>query len=208
VDELVGVVKTEVCRLNGVLESFRNFANLQRLTLQPTDALGVVENVLRLIRPQAAEQRVAITLLHPETDLPLVPLDAEKLEQALLNLVINALEAMPKGGRLTLRVTAAKGELFVSVQDSGPGIPTDIRPNLFQPYFSTKQSGSGMGLALSEKLISQHGGQIGFRTGPDGTTFEITLPLERRGASGGFPPQPPQETAAHERQALSHPDRG
>src|SRR5260370_42258198 len=90
-------LKTEVCRLNGVLESFRSFAHLQHLSFQPTDALGVVENAIRLIRPQAAEQQVQITLLHPETALPLVPLDAEKLEQALLNLGINALEAMPGG---------------------------------------------------------------------------------------------------------------
>jgi signal transduction histidine kinase len=183
VDELVGVLKTEVCRLNGVLESFRSFANLQRLTLQPTDALGVVEKVLRLIRPQAAEQGVTITLLHPEMELPTVPLDAEKFEQALLNLVINALEAMPEGGRLTVRATVAGAELRVSVQDSGPGIPVEIRPNLFQPYFTTKDRGSGMGLALSEKLIGQHGGNIGYRTGAEGTTFEITIPLDRRNGS-------------------------
>jgi two-component system sensor histidine kinase HydH len=180
VDELVGVLKTEVCRLNGVLESFRSFANLQHLTIQPTDALEVVENAIRLIRPQAAEQRVQITLLHPEKELPAAPLDAEKFEQAVLNLIINALEAMPEGGRLTVGASVADGELRVTVQDSGPGIPPEIRPNLFQPYFSTKDRGSGMGLALSEKLISQHGGRIGYRTGPEGTTFDIAIPLERR----------------------------
>jgi signal transduction histidine kinase len=180
VDELVGVLKTEVCRLNGVLESFRSFANLQHLTIQPTDALEVVEHALRLIRPQATEQRVTIALLHPEKELPTVPLDAEKFEQVLLNLVINALEAMPAGGHLTVAATVVDGELRVSVQDSGPGIPPEIRPNLFQPYFSTKDRGSGMGLALSEKLISQHGGRIDYRTGSDGTTFDIAIPLEQR----------------------------
>jgi two-component system sensor histidine kinase HydH len=180
VDDLVEVLKTEVCRLNGVLESFRTFANLQNLTIQPTDALEVVENAIRLIRPQAAEQRVAITLLHPEKELPPVPLDADKFEQAVLNLVINALEAMPAGGHLTVSATVADGEFRLSVQDSGPGIPPEIRANVFQPYFSTKDKGSGMGLALSEKLVSQHGGHIGYRTGPKGTTFDITIPLEPR----------------------------
>jgi two-component system sensor histidine kinase HydH len=183
VDELVGVLKTEVCRLTGVLESFRSFANLQHLAIQPTDALGVVENAIRLIRPQAAEQRVTITLLDPDEELPTVPLDAEKFEQAVLNLLINALEAMPEGGRLTVGTAVMDGELRLSVQDSGPGIPPEIRPNLFQPYFSTKEKGSGMGLALSEKLVSQHGGHIGYRTGPEGTTFEVTIPLERRNGS-------------------------
>jgi two-component system sensor histidine kinase HydH len=183
VDELVGVLKTEVCRLNGVLESFRSFANLQHLTVQPTDALEVVENAIRLIRPQAAEQRVEIRLLHPDKEMPPVPLDAEKFEQAVLNLVINALEAMPEGGQLTLHVTLADREFRVSIHDSGPGIPPEIRPHVFQPYFSTKDRGSGMGLALSEKLINQHGGHIGFRTGPEGTTFDITIPLEGRNGS-------------------------
>jgi two-component system sensor histidine kinase HydH len=183
VDELVGVLKTEVCRLNGVLESFRSFANLSHLTIQSTDALDVVEKAIRLIRPQAAEQGITITLLHPEKELPPVPLDAEKFEQAVLNLVINALEAMPEGGRLTIATTVADDELRVSIQDSGSGIPPDIQPNLFQPYFSTKEKGSGMGLALSEKLISQHGGRLGYQTGPEGTTFEIAIPLEARNGS-------------------------
>jgi signal transduction histidine kinase len=183
VDEMVGVLKTEVCRLNGVLEGFRSFASLQSLTVQPTDALEVVEKTLRLIRPQAAEQHVQITLLHPEKELPPVPLDPEKFEQAVLNLVINALEAMPEGGQLRVRATVTGGEFQVSVQDSGPGIPSEVQRSVFQPYFSTKSKGSGMGLALSEKLIGQHGGHIGYRTGAEGTTFDITIPLEQRNGS-------------------------
>jgi two-component system, NtrC family, sensor histidine kinase HydH len=183
VDELVAVLKTEVFRLNGVLESFRTFANLSHLTIQPTDALNVVEKAIRLIRPQAAEQGIIITLLHAEKELPPAPLDAEKFEQAVLNLIINALEAMPEGGRLTIATTVADNELRVAIQDSGSGIPPDIQPSLFQPYFSTKEKGSGMGLALSEKLISQHGGRIGYQTGSGGTTFEIAIPLEGRNGS-------------------------
>ncbi len=184
VEELVGVLKTEICRLNGVLESFRSFANLQHLSMQPTDALGVVENAIRLIRPQAAEQRVQITLLHPETELPLVLLDAEKFEQAVLNLVINALEAMPQGGRLMISANVVDGGFRVSIQDSGPGIPPEVQPNLFRPYFSTKSKGSGMGLALSEKLIGQHGGHIDYRTGPEGSAFDIIVPLPERNGNG------------------------
>jgi PAS domain S-box-containing protein len=177
VDEMVGVIKTEVCRLNGVLESFRSFAHLQHLSLAPTDALGILENAIRLIRPQAAEQKVRITLLHPDTELPRVPLDAEKFEQAVLNLVINALEAMPEGGTLAVSAAVVDGVFRVSVQDSGPGIPAEVQKNLFLPYFSTKTKGSGMGLALSEKLIAQHGGRIQYRTSAEGTTFDITVPL-------------------------------
>jgi nitrogen-specific signal transduction histidine kinase len=178
-DELVAVLKTEVCRLNGVLESFRTFANLQHLTLEPTDALAVVDNVIRLVHPQSAAQGVRITLLHPESELPPVRLDAAKFEQAVLNLVINALEAMPEGGSLSLNAGVVDGEFRLAVKDSGPGISPDVQKNLFQPYFSTKSKGTGIGLALSEKLIGQHGGHIEFQTGAAGTTFTVTVPLEQ-----------------------------
>ena len=179
VGDLVGVLKTEVYRLNGVLDSFRSFANLQHLAVQPTDALGVLENTIRLVRPQAAQQQVEVALSHPDVAFPLMPLDAEKFEQALLNLVINALEAMPAGGKLTVSANVLDGWFQVEVTDTGAGIPPEIQKNLFQPYFSAKSTGTGMGLALSEKLISQHGGHIDYRTGPTGTTFRISVPLEQ-----------------------------
>src|SRR5260370_8321185 len=88
-------LKTEVCRLNGVLESFRSFAHLQHLSFQPPDALGILENAVRLMRPQAAEQRDQLTLLDPQKELPRVPLDGENSDQPALNLSINTLHPLP-----------------------------------------------------------------------------------------------------------------
>ena len=178
VDELLGVVKSEVLRLNGVLESFRDFASLQRLSMRRTDAVLVLEEVARLIRPQADQQHVEIALEAPAEGLPRVPLDVEKFKQAVLNLLINALEAMPERGTLKLVAKTRDGELLVEVSDTGHGIPPEIQQSLFKPYFSTKPRGTGMGLALTEKLVSQHGGRIDFRTSPKGTTFRIAIPLE------------------------------
>ena len=178
VEELIGVVKSEVLRLNGVLESFRDFASLQRLAVQPADVDALLGDVARLIAPQAGQQHVEIAVESPATDLPRVPLDVEKIKQGVLNLVINALEAMPDGGSLVLSAAARDGELIIEVSDSGPGIPPEIQPSLFKPYFSTKAQGTGMGLALTEKLVGQHGGRIEFRTDPRGTTFSIAIPLE------------------------------
>ncbi|MGP0066586.1 MAG: two-component system sensor histidine kinase NtrB [Isosphaeraceae bacterium] len=178
VDELIGVVKSEVLRLNGVLESFRDFASLQSLTVRPADIFVVLEEVSQLIGPQAAEQHVEVSLLGPDAGLPRVPLDLEKIKQAVLNLVINALEAMPGGGGLVMEASVRGSELLVEISDTGPGIPPEIQKDLFKPYFSTKTRGTGMGLALTEKLIGQHGGRIDLRTGPGGTTFCISIPLE------------------------------
>jgi hypothetical protein len=92
---------------------------------------------------------------------------------------------MPGGGELTLAVRAADDTVQVEVADSGPGIPPEVREDLFKPYVSTKRQGTGIGLALAEKLVSQHGGQITYQTGPDGTTFRISLPAPSRGKPGG-----------------------
>lgn len=179
VAECVGVIKTEVYRLNGVLESFRTFANLQQLVLQSTDVLEVVANVIRLIEPQAAQQQIRLRFARPHKELPRAQLDTDKFEQAVLNLVINALEAMPDGGQLTITVTDEGDTFRVVIEDSGAGIPPEVQRNLFRPYFSTKSKGSGIGLALSEKFISQHQGHITYRTDNNGTTFEIAIPFEQ-----------------------------
>jgi signal transduction histidine kinase len=160
------------------LEGFRNFASLQRLNLQPLDAMEVLDEAVRLVGPQAANQGVEIVCSRPEADLPLLSLDSQKFQQALLNLLINALEAMPTGGKLRLRAFLENAHLIVEVADTGAGISPELGKNLFKPYFSTKTQGTGMGLALTEKLIGQHGGQVDFRSGTQGTTFRITLPLE------------------------------
>jgi signal transduction histidine kinase len=178
VDELIGVVKSEILRLNGVLNSFRDFASLHRLTLRPTDLVDLLKDTVRLIGPQALQQHVEVTLRHPDASLVRVSLDGDKLKQAVLNLVINALEAMPDGGKLLLDASARDGELHVEVSDTAPGIAQEIQQDLFKPYSSTKSRGTGMGLALAEKVVSQHGGRIAYRTGPLGTTFSIAIPLD------------------------------
>jgi two-component system, NtrC family, sensor histidine kinase HydH len=177
VDEMIGVLKTEVHRLNGVLESFHDFASLRSLVKRPTDICAVLEEIIRLFSPQAEQQGVRINLRQPEMDLPRVMLDAEKFKQAILNLVINALEAMPSGGELFLNASTGNGELLIEVADTGSGIPVEIQHEVFRPYFSTKDRGTGMGLALTEKLIGQHEGRIDLKSGPGGTAFTIAVPL-------------------------------
>lgn len=187
VDELIGVLKSEIRRLIGVLDSFRDFASLQRLSIEPADVYETLNETMLLIGPQAVQQNVDVTLRPLDRPLPQVPLDIDKFKQTILNLVINALEAMPEGGRLSLGASVRDGEIAVEVSDTGFGIPPEIQPDLFKPYLSTKARGTGMGLALAQKAISQHGGRIEFRTGPLGTTFCISLPLEPAAGADGQP---------------------
>jgi PAS domain S-box-containing protein len=175
--DMLGVVKAEVRRLSAILESFRDFASLERLAVRHVDVIAVLENVVRLMRPQAAQQAVVLELEPARGPLPRADLDAEKLEQAVLNLVLNSLDAMPNGGRLTVSAGVDEARLRVVVRDTGPGIPPDVQDHIFRPYFSTKERGIGMGLALVEKLVRQHQGDVNFQTGPAGTAFRINLPL-------------------------------
>ncbi len=178
VDELLGVLKTEVTRLGGVLETFRDFAAFRTLVVQPSDVMELVDKAVRLVRPQADKQNVRIALMQPEPVLPAMSLDPVKFEQVLLNLIINALEAMPKGGELTIRVSGSDDQLRVDVADTGCGIPPEVQRRIFDPYFTTKSDGVGIGLAWCEKIVQQHQGQIEFETGPKGTTFKVTIPIE------------------------------
>lgn len=176
VAEQVAVLKAEVRRLNNKLESFRDFANLEHLRLEPIDVNELPAEVARLIGPQAEAQGVRLEVRRPEGSTALLSVDPGKLQQALLNLVLNALEAMPGGGVLTLETASTDEVARVLVKDSGPGIPPEIHDMIFHPYFSTKDRGTGIGLAFADKLVRQHRGQLSFRTGPGGTTFTISLP--------------------------------
>ena len=179
IDEFVGVLRTEITRICGVLEEFRNFASVSSSAKAPTDPKGVLQRIVHLIRPQAESQTVSVTVEQPAPELPQISLDAAKFEQVLLNLIVNALAAMPDGGVLTVRTAVADQELRIGISDTGQGIPDEFRSRVFEPYFTTKSEGTGMGLALSEKIVAEHGGNIEFRTSTEGTVFEIVLPLDQ-----------------------------
>jgi signal transduction histidine kinase len=191
------VLQPQANRLNHVLAGFWDYAQLRSLTVQPTDVVAVLERVIHLLRPEAERQRVRVELRRTAAPLLAVPLDPEKFEEAVWNLAINALEAMPEGGDLLIDVDD-DGRLSVCVSDSGPGIPAEIQANIFKPYFSTKSRGTGLGLALIEKLVGQHHGGVDCRTGPVGTSFHITFPLDDRGRS----------RADDGRKPIPHPGRG
>ncbi len=198
--ELIGVLKAETDRLNNALDGFWHYARIEGLAVQWADAMAILERVVQLIRPQAERQGVRVELRRPPAPPGDVPLDPEKFQQAVWNLAINALEAMPAGGELVLEAADDDGTFSVVVTDTGPGIPAEIREDIFKPYFSTKSHGTGLGLALTEKVVGQHRGGIACRTGPGGTSFRLAFPLACEDGEGAG--------NANGRGPLPHPDRG
>jgi signal transduction histidine kinase len=184
--EFLDIIVEEVNRLNKIVSQFLDYARPYRGDQTPLDVNDVVRKTLHLLEKQEERSRVEIATNLVE-GLPPVRADAEQLRQVFLNLAINALQAMPQGGRLTVSTSlrrstrrgAAAAFLEVRFRDTGPGIPTSDMRNLFIPFFTTKEKGTGLGLPISQRIIENHGGMIEPRSQPGaGATFTVLLPVE------------------------------
>lgn len=175
--QMLAVIKAEVSRIGRVLESFRDFAAIDSLNLGSVDLAELINQQLELVRPTAQRQRVILKWQSTAQNLPVVIGDQVRLEQVLLNLLLNSLEAMPDGGYIEVRAYPAGESVVVQVKDSGTGIPPELHDQVFEAYFTTKGSGTGLGLAMCDKIMRQHDGSLTFYSSGRGTTFEMTLPI-------------------------------
>jgi signal transduction histidine kinase len=174
--EVVSEMRHQVQRLTHTMESLLSFARPPKARLRSTEVNPTLEKVLFLIRQQCRGTQVEV---RPDLaiDLPPVLADPSQLEQVVLNLCLNAVQAMTgRGGLLTVSSRRGEGHVAIEVADTGPGIPADLRASIFKPFFTTKREGNGLGLAISARIVAEHGGHIGYRCPPEGgTTFTITL---------------------------------
>ena len=176
--EPTALAQKEIERLTTLLNEFLIFARPPELHSQEHDVVAIVRQVADLER-LAVEQRGASLELSADPAPLLAEVDAAKLHQLVLNLVRNAGEAVSAGGHVRIRVGAPDGCCQIAVQDDGPGIPDQVRSRIYEPFFSTKEGGTGLGMSIVHSLVSLHGGSIGLETGPHGTTFEVSLPRRR-----------------------------
>jgi two-component system, NtrC family, sensor kinase len=186
---LVTSLSNEVDRLSEITETYLRFVRLPKPKLEREDLGALASSVLEFSRGELSLAQIKLELAIPP-DLPEALIDESQIRQALLNLVRNAKEAMPEGGRIRVEVSALDaGWLRLSVADSGPGISAENLGKIFDPFFSTKDKGTGLGLALVQQIVSEHGGRIEVDLPPDGgTVFSLVLPLAGRAdpaAAGG-----------------------
>lgn len=177
-------IKEEIARLNRTVTDFLSLGRPPHLKLREMDARSLVEDVMSLVRAQAEQQGVRLAIEKTagsdgQAYDTHIHGDAEQLKTCLSNLAINAVHAMPEGGALTITLRPQRSNVKIEVIDTGHGIPPEAMEHIFEPYFSTKETGTGLGLALTKKLIEDHGGQITVisKVGV-GTTFTATLPRE------------------------------
>ncbi len=183
----VELVQQECLRLQDLLDDFLKFAKAHRLDLQPND-LGVqVRQVLDFYRPQASEAGVEIVDFLA-SDLPTVLLDREAFRGVLLNLVLNAEQAMPGGGQLVVRTYGTADGVALDLIDTGGGMDEETRSKVFEAFFSTKRGGSGLGLPTVRRIIEGHGGRVSLQSAPGrGTQVTIALPVLPRLPADGNP---------------------
>lgn len=172
----IKVVERECERLQNLLDDFLNFARLRTLRLEPLDLNAEIGRVLEFFRPKADACGVQI-VTHLNAELPSVVLDAEAFHGALLNLLLNAQQAMPDGGQLLIRTRPAAIGVAIDLIDTGEGMNAATLEHIFDAFYSTKSGGSGLGLPTARRIIEGHGGRMSVQSEPGkGTQFTIELP--------------------------------
>jgi signal transduction histidine kinase len=176
----LGTVSREASRLRDILDDFLKYAGKIEIRREPVNLNQLLEELADFFAPQAQLNHVQLRL--KPHDKPLIAsVDPRLIKQAVLNLMINALQAMPSGGELILSASESHSSdlaAIIDVIDTGPGIPADQAQKIFQAYYSTKKGGTGLGLAMTQRIVEEHGGQIQVQSEPGkGSDFRIKLPM-------------------------------
>jgi signal transduction histidine kinase len=182
--QLAEVIRSEISRLDSLVGDFLLFSRTKRFHYRPTSLDALVDDVLKLLRPEAEQAQVILQRGQPGPErLPDVPVDAEKMKQVVINLVRNAIEAVGMGGRVSVETSAGGGRVRLLVRDDGPGLPPGL--DVFQLFVTTKPRGTGLGLSIVQQIVSEHGGEVGAASGPGGgTIFTVSLPAEAATETG------------------------
>lgn len=182
---ILGMIKEEIGRLNRMVSDFLSYGRPARLKVRFLEARSLVDEVANLISAQAAEQDVSVEVTtepHGETT---ILADGEQLKTCFSNLMINAIQAMPAGGNLRVTLRPAADALAIEFADTGPGIAADEIEQVFEPYYSTKDTGIGLGLPLTKKIIEEHSGTIRVTSEPGkGSSFTVVLPRQIAARAG------------------------
>jgi signal transduction histidine kinase len=179
--EYLDVISGEIHRLENLVREFQTISRPPAISPQKTDLNDLLADIVSLQKGTAAAQNVELTVEY-DRNIPEISVDQNRITQAALNVILNALQAMPDGGRLSIKTRREEelsGEVTIEVSDDGEGIPDEILPHVFDFYFTSRDSGSGLGLSIAHRIVFEHGGQINIDSGDGkGTTVRITLPSE------------------------------
>jgi len=177
--ELVAVARKEVSRLDLIIAQFLRAIRPARPHLVSTSMEAVIEETLALLKPELENRNIKV-VIEASKDLPQVKVDRNQMKQAYFNIIKNAMQAMPDGGNIKITLSNTSRYLLVSFHDSGTGIKREDMSRIFDPYYTTRENGTGIGLMIVQRIIHDHGGQIEVTSSPQGggTKVTVLLPLE------------------------------
>jgi len=175
----IGALRSEARRLNRILSDFLQFARPQEARRVPGDIREVVEHVSGLIRDDRSRAPRVDVKVAVDPSVPRFEFDRDQMTQVLWNVALNGIQAMNGHGRLSLEVARENEHVTIAVSDTGPGIPSEALPRVFEPFYSAKPNGSGLGLTIAERIVAAHGGSIDIDSAPGhGTRVTLLLPVE------------------------------
>jgi signal transduction histidine kinase len=175
-ESLITSIKHEIQRLNKLAGDFLDYGKSLRLTLQDVDIEGLINEVISLVSAKA--EKDSIKIYFQSGGLPKLSADPELIKTCIFNIIINAFQAMPDNGTLTVTTKVSNGKAYIIIEDTGIGVSKENLPKLFDPFFSTKSTGLGLGLAMTKRVIEEHGGRADFQsTEGKGSTMTISLPI-------------------------------
>jgi signal transduction histidine kinase len=178
---LVGAIREQVSALDALTEEYLAFARFPKAQFEEDSINEMVTAVTEFVRPLAQRQGIAVTVT-TDPAVPAMEIDRSLLRQAVLNLVKNGLEALSRGGALSVTTRRLDDSVEISVSDTGPGIPPEVARRLFEQFFTTKPQGTGLGLSITRQIVEEHGGRVRWTSTPGaGATFSISLPIEKVG---------------------------
>jgi two-component system NtrC family sensor kinase len=184
--EELGTITNEALRCRKIVSSLLDFARQTRPAKKLHNINDIIEECIRLTRKQAEFKDITIRKSLSEK-VPELFLDKEQIQQALINLILNATDATDPGGQITVSTAVLPGNQFVTidVSDTGKGIADEVIDKIFEPFFTTREIGTGLGLAITHGIVGQHGGDISVQSRPNhGTTFTIRLPINKGNQDG------------------------
>jgi len=178
----LGIVSEEIGRLESIVRDFLEFSRPSAPHCQPCDLSEIVNQTLELLAPRLQGAKVCAAWTSPSAPPPVL-VDAGQVKQVLLNLLGNAVDAMPGGGEIRIVASPERNAddqlmLVVRICDTGPGMPPEVHSRIFEPFFSTKENGTGLGLCIAAQVMARHGGGLVLESSTEqGTTFAVWLPL-------------------------------
>jgi signal transduction histidine kinase len=174
--EVVNVIRDEIRRLDNLVGDFLMFSRTNRIQYTPASLDVLLDNVIHLLRPEAREAGITLRRQRIGAELPETAIDSQRMKQVVINLVRNAIEAMPNGGQVVVESGLVDGRAQIVVRDSGPGLPENL--DVFQLFVTTKDKGTGLGLSIAQQIVLEHGGEITASSEPGrGAAFTISLPI-------------------------------